>query len=1198
MPTLADLDTLKTRINNLGDEPRLLAERGETLADVAPPEVQTDPDLERLLDDDGPAPLADGVDEMEALLGNYADTDTEIDDSDDFNLDDLIDDVALDTPDSDDLDQFLETGLDGVPEEAPEEITEDVFTLDDLQEADTVSPLEPEDTASMAADDDFSLDDLDLGDALEGLDDIEAEDTAEDTAEDVEDFSFDDLSFDESSEADLPPADTDNPEDFDIPEGLETDDDPDIPEIPESTEDSDFSLDDLDLGDMESIDDDIPGPAEESESLDSFDVNASGFSDEGNSEDDFALDNLDFDDSSGGIELDSTGDDVSPETPEEELGGLEDLGDLDDLGDMDEMGDLDSLDDPGNLDTMDDGEISIPDVGAAVEDLGDVDSLDDDVGELSLDDDLNFEEELGADVLSDIREAGDESQQFSMDDFGEQYNFKEGESGFADNLGVDLEQLEQSLDDATEDEKKPFSLEEEDFKDILRTLASLPRNLKIAIEEVLADDRRSPEDIKPLVNGLIDGETPKILAGRFQKITKRKIELPRSYEKRSGRDLETRRSSLTYRLLREGWPVIRTVLLIIAVVWVVAAVAFMWIYRPLHAGKLYKSGLESIAVDEVGQATELFYDAWDGWPLFAAPEGGDRIGDSPVIVKGWKENGQWLSYARTLRRRKHWDAADRFYAGYLNVKPDAKDVRLEYAEFLSSVLGRYEHAVSILDAAPVGSRGSLDRAYMLAAGDVFLRWAEDDPTRYEEARYRYAKVLETSRNDERAILSMMRYHLHIGDDDEIKTLLPIFKTEVPGRSGEPELAGEVFAGLADWHLDRSDSYEARRFLDLALGADPSAPEPHYVDARYWRSLGDGDWTTEELEAVKRTLVALDGQESMSRNELEMRILTLGRLGRIQYDRFGRISDENPQAAAEARSLATGSYSKALDLYEDARDRNQLGASPQYGLLYLELGDVLFNGVSASDDLEFTLAPTTESLTRDSDRYAELVSAETYFNEAEALFDRGSGGSRLPDVSLYRRAYARYVLDLDGALVDFHRVARKRPDDYDAHLALATVLLESGDYEASRSQYARTIELLDEELRQTGGYLNPLEKQGHEELLIRYIVAWNNLGVGRAQSAARGGGDDDYAAALTAFTMASEYFDQVYVDMPGLISRGAPAMRDEDDVRISNDETGYVVLAERGKGIYPYQNRLRLLGLDKAEAGGDAYLMYPDIPSDL
>ena len=1111
MPTLEVLDTLKKHINELGDEPRILEERGESLVDVSPSESPVDSDLEQLLEEDG---SQGGIDEMEALLGSYSEDLGEIETAQD----------GLDSFDDFNLDDFE------VPEDiAPEEISPEGGTPKDIIPEDVL----PEDAVledSNSADeglDDFSLDDLDFGEAEDAFNDEIPVESTENIA--------DDMGSEEELSLDGPGSDEEL-------SGLD-----------------DLSLDDIDSD--SNVDEELSG-------LDDFPSDDTT---------DATLEDLSLEEEP----LSDISDDGELSFDDPGIDGDEESSPIDDVEDLEELGDLEDFESPVEDDSMTD----LPDVESAVEDLGDLDSLEDNSADaLSLDDDLNFEEELGADALTDITDLDDDSQQFSMDDFGDQYNFKEDDDLFAGDLGVDLGQLEQSLDEAVEDEEKPFSLSEDEYEAIIETLSTLPRNLKIALEELLADERRSPVDLKPIIDALIAGESPKSLAARFRTLTKRKIELPRSYEKRSGLALEQRRASLLYRLIREGWPVIRMVLLIISVSWILGASIFMWVYRPLKANKLYQAGLDAIKVDDVEAAQGYFLDAWDGWPLFYSEEtDSDKIADSPIVVKGWKIDREWLLYARALRRRKHWDSAMQYYEGYLAVKPDSKDVRLEYARFLSGVLGKYKEAFDLIESSPVTGRVEWDRDYTLAEGDILLDWGEDDPTKYEEARKRYAKVLELSRNDERAILSMMRYHLRLKDSTEIERLLPIFNNEIAGKTDSPELAAEVFAGLGNYELAKGNAKEARRFINLAISADPQAPEPSFIDAMYWRQAGDGQ---RELSAYKRTLVNLEGRESLTRRNLEIRILTLGGMGRLQA-LSGKLAD------------AESSYRKSISLYEDARNRNQLGASPEFGQIYLDLGNLKYGGIQSgglSSDLMLSLTPGNEVMAEGSERYSELLLAERYYTEAEKLFSGNRRGLGVPLELLYRRGYVRYVLGLDDALLDFHRVARLKPEDYEVRLALAAVLLKSGDFEASRSQYARTLSLLDNELRRTGGVLNPLEKQSHAELLLRYIIAWNNLGVARARSAARGGGEDDYAAALGAFTMASEYLDEVYTDMPELITRGASALREIDGRRIIKDVDGLKIPEETT--TIPYLNRMKLLGLTGDKESLTGYLMYPDIPSDL
>ncbi|PIE04014.1 MAG: hypothetical protein CSA76_06470, partial [Spirochaetales bacterium] len=77
MPSREVLDALKTQINALGNEPRLLAERGEKLEDVLPPETTNIPDIEDML-----ARGAEGVSEMDAFLSSHAENSPDISDID------------------------------------------------------------------------------------------------------------------------------------------------------------------------------------------------------------------------------------------------------------------------------------------------------------------------------------------------------------------------------------------------------------------------------------------------------------------------------------------------------------------------------------------------------------------------------------------------------------------------------------------------------------------------------------------------------------------------------------------------------------------------------------------------------------------------------------------------------------------------------------------------------------------------------------------------------------------------------------------------------------------------------------------------------------------------------------------------------------------------------------------------------------
>ncbi|OQX28542.1 MAG: hypothetical protein B0D92_08315, partial [Spirochaeta sp. LUC14_002_19_P3] len=790
--------------------------------------------------------------------------------------------------------------------------------------------------------------------------------------------------------------------------------------------------------------------------------------------------------------------------------------------------------------------------------------------------------------------AGDDAEHFKLEDFGEAYTLDNSdfsvEEEFNGITGLEYKDYDFSEDGA--DSVSGFSLDESDFQELQRILAGLPLNLKLAIETFLSDERADAKTVQKYLDTILSGATARELAHQYYKITNRKIILPSNYRKQTGIAFEQYRKSFIYQLLVQYWPKMQKTIAVILSVWTIGFSSFNWVYRPLKADSLYRQGLEYLAADEVEKAEDAFNNAWYGWPLFSSGSSENSIKDSAIVVKGWPAKNRWLDYARAFRRRKYWNRAEKFYDGYLNVHPKSTKVRVEYGKFLSGMLGKYESAILVLETIPKRIYREWNEDLIIAAGDVYLEWAEENPLKYKEARYRYALALENSRNNERAVLSMMRYFLKIQDQKEILTLLPVFNDAVPGRTSDPPRASNVFANLALFHISRDNMKEALRFMSLAEKADPSSPEPFFVKAQYFKVSGDKE---EEFSNYQRTLLNLEGLEFVSREQLRMRILSLGGIGRYYADSINQFSP-NTKEAAKVNVLAIDNYSKAIKLYEDARTRNLLRPSAEYGALYLDFGNLLYQSGSRSNRINYILAPRTEAFGMSEDRTRELLQVEKLYTQAEKLLDRGDGRSYLPDRVLYRRAYIRYILGKDNALIDFNRVVQHRPNDFYSRMALAAVLLENGDFEASRIHYARSIELIDREVDSLGVALNRAYETTRDELLLRYAAAWNNLGAGWAQSAKKDKNNANYASALSAFTMASEYLDQVYTSMSNLVSRGAVGMRDEEDRRVM-DRVGNINYLKE-KTAYPYRNRLRLLGLETIEEGEPAYFVYPDIPADL
>ena len=308
MPTLDDLNEIKSNLLSLGDEPGILAKKGETPVDIGPPETGISDDLNALFDgfadveeDTAPEPESSVPEQFDELTVPHAegfeDFDLDLDDEPAFDMDgfdapepdssvpEQFDELTVPLVEGDDMDlgsidpesynEIEEDGLEldmdsepenlgfedlvGISETDEEELSFDAdepdFSVPDSlvpeQFDELTVPLVEEDEIDLSEDAGLSFDDTDLEDLSSGDDFDFDEDT--DT-----DFSLGDSDLDDSTPLDLSGTDSLVPElgeedDFELPE-----DEIDLSENEEfSLDDSDdMDLEDFEMGD-ESFDEEL-----------------------------------------------------------------------------------------------------------------------------------------------------------------------------------------------------------------------------------------------------------------------------------------------------------------------------------------------------------------------------------------------------------------------------------------------------------------------------------------------------------------------------------------------------------------------------------------------------------------------------------------------------------------------------------------------------------------------------------------------------------------------------------------------------------------------------------------------------------------------------------------------------------------------------------------------------------------------------
>lgn len=1080
-----------------GDEPRISAERGEQVEPVAPPQAGefeggSPADRAELQADDFFSNLSDSLDDAETPddigglsppgddflddLGDLGGADADVF-SGDFGLDDTGSDSE--TSGFDDLDFGSDLDFGG-----------DDPTVSDESGDELLSSIE-----ESAEADGLSFDDFDLAssDDAGAIDDLEgSDDDFENNTEGLEDFE--DLGAEQSEEAGTLDGDLNDESELFSPE-------PSVIQEPEPTDsnldegDFDFSSEESfgDLSDSDDFDLDIEGDLGElSQGGDApTDADAGAeelfggsFPDEASAPDALS----DADDSFQPDDFD-VGSDAS------EAGEFEDFGDFGNFDDgfmsetseASDFSDFDTepsfSDEPadtgaqsGSSDfSMDD--FSSPDVGDDIEDFGDFDG--------------GF----------DSSDFGDE---FSMGDFGAEFGImdEQGAADFADEEPQQEADLAEENTDTLEaasaaDEAGDFGITDEQFSTLKKSLDFLPLNVKLAAAEAVAGGEYSFEEIKPLIDALADGRPPRDIAKLVSKITGKKVEIPRGYEKRSGVSFEQERKSFAYQFRQTVWPILRLMLLGTAALAAVLYLGYQYIYQPLYANNLYVQGLDDIEVQEYQEANRLFDRAYDIWPV----------------------NQRFLDYADAFIDQRQFSFASDKYLELLSdqVEPLHREGILDYADFATYQLRDFSSAIDMLSR--LLSEDASDYDARLAEGDAYLEWAKStspSPERdnlLEQARYDYASLMQQYGQGDELLFRMLRYFIITQNVEEAMKLKDVFLQDdhaVLDPHGMTELGGFLVDLLEDGRSsalssnveDQVDDYvanlwgdndrenllrDASLVLEKAMELDDSIPEIHYHRARFDRITENLQDEITALHNARIWYEELRSQRPLDRGETAREIDTYIREGEYLYD-LGEV------LSAETR------FRQAVDLYQQALDARKVEVMPAFGRAYAALGDIYYYEASDYDaaydfyrsarENEYGNPQSHPEMFRERQDIAYKMGFIELFRANSLDIDADESGVRLVN----RADVARRQELLDQAIMEFNRAQGAVPTaNINLLYARANTQYMRENYYDAASLYRILLDELTSERRSISTFLLD-EDQRHRALIDFQIRVNNNLGV--------------------------------------------------------------------------------------------------------
>ncbi|MDR2534398.1 MAG: tetratricopeptide repeat protein [Treponema sp.] len=678
--------------------------------------------------------------------------------------------------------------------------------------------------------------------------------------------------------------------------------------------------------------------------------------------------------------------------------------------------------------------------------------------------------------IGDVDAADNEAEGTSIDSF-DAFKMEEGPGGFEDELGKyalegfddDLALFSKPSDDNDIEE---IQLSNEELNRLQKTIAGYPLNLRIACEQIIAEEAVDPTLMSKFVKSLAQGASMREAASLAGKILERSIPIPKGFEKKTGEALEAEHASFVYIFIHKFLPVLRLFILVALVAASLFYLIHRFVYTPLYADSIYKKGYERIEAGDYARANERFNEA----------------------LKLHRQKEWFYRYAEGFSDKRQYIAArEKYDLLLLNYPRDKKGV-MDYAAMETS-LSNFRKADSLLRRNILDYKVD-DKEALLAVGDNGLAWGDMEPEQYEVARQAYARLLERYGWTSPVVERMMRYFIRTDNLKEVLPLQHYFMDDPSNKitpAGLAELGGylldkkfEDLPGVPNEYISRIDGI--RDILIKAVNAEPAQPEPHYHLARYYNYFKN---PTDERITLENAIKFFDVSPEESVRRLNMRIDAEQRYAQllINHKEFFNAEDH---------------LLKGISLYEDALNRRIMSRSPQFGKLYADMGDL-------------------EYFTKD----GNMGTALEYYVRAEQ-------NNWAPPEMQYRMGSAYYHQgQWAAALQRFVAASADMPLNRKLLNALGNASYMRGNYAIAEGYYSQLLEQLNAD-RSRFSVLLPHDREDHMELAERLMTVRNNFGVTLEALTERTGNSIYRSQAMGLYSDSARTWDTITRDQKTMI----------------------------------------------------------------
>lgn len=647
----------------------------------------------------------------------------------------------------------------------------------------------------------------------------------------------------------------------------------------------------------------------------------------------------------------------------------------------------------------------------------------------------------------------------------DEFSIPESFTQFSPDKSFKIADKKKGADDEDYDGKIPLSISEADYDKLITRINSFPLNVRLEIEDYLVNGDDSELNKMEIVHLIVTDVSLKKIAAKLEGILDKPIQIPKGFDKKSYEEYEKQKNTFKYRFMHKILPVAILTAIIAGLAFCLTILGWQFIYKPAVAEGIYRDGFSAIAGGQYESALKRF----------------DEAG-------AYTKKRRWyFTYAKAFREKKQFLSAEAVYKRLLFDFRHDKEGGIAYADMLSKDLRNYEKAEEVLRR-DVLDHHINDEDALLALGDVYLDWADEQNEKYEEAKKIFVSLINTHGEKDSFLNGMLKYFIRT---DNLAEVLPL-----KDRFLEKGLNGEDLAELSGYLLEKryepkpSDSdklresiEDVRELLEKSLKQTPDNPEANYNMARFFIYNRKNEAAEQYLE---KAIGLYENSGKMTPKRL-LRQLDSMRL-------YGELL-----SGSKRYNEALETFANALSKYGDYTAQKLIYPSKTVGKLYEDYGDILyFISRNAADDYDYDAA------------------LDAYENAVKELNDTPSVQYKMGYIHYKKENYIEAIKAMTIAYSD-------KPTDKNLLFGFGNVLFKRGNYFASQTYYERLMELLDaEKIRK--GIIFPQSRPDHAAFVEDYMHASNNLGVVLNRLAVQNGDSKKNGRAISLLGESSRAWD--------------------------------------------------------------------------